>query len=189
LRPFHRLSELVAAQARQRVLAAQRVAQALGDRAHQRVARRVAERVVHQLEAVQVDAQQRELRAAARRGEDRLADAVAHQHAVGQPGEDVARGEELDARLGLLARGDVGGGAAVAARHARRVAHRHRAHRKPDRRAGRSPSGARARGTRRRRRVRREPGAPAQRREVLRAAASSSARVKPSTASTRSRDR
>ena len=73
--------ELVAAQARERVVAVQQVAQALGDRAQQRVAGAVAERVVHQLEAVEVDAQQRELRAVARRGEDRLAGAVGEQRA------------------------------------------------------------------------------------------------------------
>src|SRR3981081_3539714 len=57
----------------QRVLAAQWVLQPVGDRAQQRVARLVAERVVHQLEAVEVDAEHRELGAAGRPAEARLA--------------------------------------------------------------------------------------------------------------------
>src|SRR5882672_11361823 len=105
--------EVVAAQARERVLAPQRVLQSFGHGAQQRVARGVAERVVDQLEAVEIDREQRELRAAARRGEDRLRGALGEQRAVGEPGERIAPRELLDARLVLLARGDVGGGAAV----------------------------------------------------------------------------
>jgi hypothetical protein len=73
-------------------------------------------RLVHQLETVDVDEEQRELRAAACRLEDRLRAAVGEQHAVGQPGERVARREVLGARLGLAARRDVRRGAAVARR-------------------------------------------------------------------------
>ena len=91
-----------------------------------------AERVVHQREAVEVDAEQRKLGAAARRGEDRLARPVGEQRGVRQPCQRVARGELLDARLGVLARGDVGAGAAPAGELALGVAHRHPAHRQPD---------------------------------------------------------
>ena len=117
--------ELIAAQARQRVVAPQGAAQALGDRAQQRVAGGVAERIVDQLEAVQVEEQHREAAARARRGEDRLAGAVRKQHAVGQPGQHIARREEADAVLGLRARGDVRAGAAVAREAALGIEYRH----------------------------------------------------------------
>ena len=80
--------ELVAADARHGVAAAHRALQALRDLAQQRVARGVAEPVVHQLEVVQVDEQHAERRVAAR-ALDQLREAVGEQRAVGQPGERI----------------------------------------------------------------------------------------------------
>src|SRR5258708_27529248 len=97
--------EVGAAQARQGVLAHQAL-QPLRDCTQQRVAGAMVERVVHQLEAVEIEAQQRELRAAASGGEDRLPGAVGEQDPVRQPGEGIARREIFDARLRLLAPGD-----------------------------------------------------------------------------------
>ncbi len=93
----------------------------------------VAKRLVHQAESVEVEREQRQLGAAARRAEDRLRGALGGERAVGQAGERIAHRQVLDARLGGLARGDVGRGAAQAAETADRVSHRHGVHRLPDR--------------------------------------------------------
>jgi len=80
--------ELVAAQARGGVRAAQAAPDALGHGHQQRVAGRMAERVVDRLEAVQVDEQHRHLGAAARQG---VPEPVDEQRAVGQPRERVVQ--------------------------------------------------------------------------------------------------
>ena len=92
----------------------------------------MAERFVHQLEAVEVDREQRKLAARAGGRGDCLGGALGEERAVGEPGERVARGELLDARLGELARGDVGRHAAVAAPAALGIGERQAAHRLPD---------------------------------------------------------
>ena len=134
--PVPEQREVIAAQPRQQVLAPQRVTQPLGHRAQQRIAGGMAERFVHQLEAVQIDAQQRELRARARRAEDRLAGALAEQAPAGEAGERIAARELLDASLGVLARSDVGGGAAVAGPAPLGVVQRHAGERLPEDAAG-----------------------------------------------------
>jgi hypothetical protein len=68
-----------------------------GDLAQQRVALCVAERVVHGLEAVEVEQQQCD--ALAPRGPDHAADPVAEQQPVGQPGQRVVQGLGADGIL------------------------------------------------------------------------------------------
>ena len=63
--------------------------QAQRDLLQQLVAAGVAERVVDQLEVVEVDEQHRERRVAALRLHDHLREAVGEQRAVGQPGQRV----------------------------------------------------------------------------------------------------
>ena len=117
--------ELVAAQARHGVGGAHAGREARRDALQQLVAHLVAERVVDGLEAVQVDEHEREPGVAARRVDDRLLEAIVEQHAVGQPGEGIARGEVLGALLGLLALRDVGRGPRHAQRPPVGVALRH----------------------------------------------------------------
>src|ERR1051325_3190560 len=124
--------EIVAAEARQHVLAPRRVRQALGHRAQQRVARGMTERAVHQLEAVQIDREERQLAARARCGGNRLGGALGEQSTVAEASERIARRELLDARLGELARGDIGLHAAIAAPAPRAVGERQTAQRLPD---------------------------------------------------------
>ena len=65
------------------------------------------ERVVDQLEAVEVKEEHGRVVAVAPRLGDGLADAVVKQRSVGQAGERVVVGEEMHVLLGLLALGDV----------------------------------------------------------------------------------
>ena len=81
--------ELVAAEARERVVVAQELLQARADLAQDLVAGVVAERVVELLEAVEVDQQQRELAVARGRGGDRRVQRVDEMAAVAEPGEVV----------------------------------------------------------------------------------------------------
>ncbi len=67
----------------------------------------MAEAVVHVLQPVDVQRQQRERPPFARRGGHRLPDAVAEELAVGQPGKRVVVGELLERRLEPLAAADV----------------------------------------------------------------------------------
>ncbi len=99
--------ELVAAHARDRVALAHAHEDAARHRLQQAVAQLVAERVVDGLEAVEVEEEHGELRAVAVRLRDGLLDAVAQQHAVGQPRERVVVRHVRDALLGELALGDV----------------------------------------------------------------------------------
>ena len=94
--------EFVAAETRDRVDLAHASPQPVGHRAQERVAHRVAEGVVDFLEAVEVEAQDRE-RAAAPEMRDRLLDALAEHRPVGQSGEDVVAGHEGDAGIRLPA--------------------------------------------------------------------------------------
>ena len=94
--------ELVAAEPRGGVGAAQRVAQPLGDADEQLVAGGVAEGVVDRLEVVEVDEQHRHGLAGAAAAQQRVVDAVAEQRAVGEVGERVVEGlvRELLLQLG-----------------------------------------------------------------------------------------
>ena len=101
-------AELVAADARDEVVAAHRGAQARGDHLEQAVAHLVAERVVDLLEVVQVEEQQRRGLVVAPRVRHRLAGALGEHGAVGQAGKRIVVREELEsARIVLqLLRGE-----------------------------------------------------------------------------------
>ena len=94
--------ELVAADAGDRVARAQRLAQALGDGAQQGVARLVPEGVVDQLEAVEVDEQDRG-QLAALAPPAPVCDPVGQQRPVGQAGQRVVERLVADRLLGGLA--------------------------------------------------------------------------------------
>ena len=89
-------AELVAADARDEVVAAHRGAQARGDDLQQAIADVVAERVVHRLEVVEVDEEERRGLLVAPRVRHRLARPLGEHGAVGQPGERVVMREELE---------------------------------------------------------------------------------------------
>ena len=89
----------------------------------QLVADAVTERVVHRLEAIQVQEHHRDPRAAALGQRQRLRDAVAQQLAVGKIGEGIVVGEMVHSLLALLALGDVGEDLDVVAGPALRIAH------------------------------------------------------------------
>ena len=99
--------KLVAAEPRDRVGLADHGLEARRGLLEQRVAGGVAAHVVDLLEAIEVEAQHRDLVAVAPRPRQRLLEAVAEQHAVGQAGQRVVVGHEPDLRLGRLALGDV----------------------------------------------------------------------------------
>jgi hypothetical protein len=91
-----------------RVLRAHRRLQAGGDLEQQRVAGLVAERVVDELEAVDVEEEDRDgARAAAHAPAQREREAVAEQRAVGQPGQLVVQRAVGQVELGRPALGDV----------------------------------------------------------------------------------
>ena len=90
--------ELVAADARQRVVLAKQRRDALRDEAKQRVARAVAQRVVDHLEAVEIEEEHRELVTVAVRVGDRQVEPVQEELPVGQAGERVMIREMLDLR-------------------------------------------------------------------------------------------
>ena len=99
--------ELVAAEARDRVALADVLLDALGDLAEQLVADGVAQRVVDDLEAVEVEEEHGEpLVVAVRLGHGER-QAVAEEEPVRQVGQRIVEGEVLDLLLGPLALGDV----------------------------------------------------------------------------------
>ena len=114
LQALQRHHELVAAQPRQRVSFADTALHAVGHLLEQQVADLVAERIVDVLEAIEIDEQQRQRLPGAARCHDALLQAVVEQHAIGQFGQRIARGQVADAGLGGLAIGDVAAGAALA---------------------------------------------------------------------------
>ena len=99
--------EFVGVEPGQRILLAQRRAQALGDAAQQLVADAVAERVVDRLEIVEAEHQHGDLVGAAPRVQQDLVHVLAQQIAVRQPGQAVVLRHEGEPRLGALALGDV----------------------------------------------------------------------------------
>ena len=99
-------AELVAGQARHHA-AARGVLEPLGHLDQKLVAVRVTEDVVDLLEAVEVDAQNRELLAGAFAGLDHLGQRLEESGTVRQVGEAVVIGHVRHARLGLPAVGDV----------------------------------------------------------------------------------
>ena len=99
--------ELVAAEPRQHVALAHRGLHPRGDLAQQLVARGVAARVVHDLEAVEIQVQQRGLARRVARARDHLVEQVLERAAVEQVGEGVVPGLVLQAPRQLVGFGDV----------------------------------------------------------------------------------
>ena len=95
--------ELVAAEARDRVLGPQRGGDAVGGAAQHLVAARVAEAVVDRLEAVEVEEQHGQRGVLALQPADRVVEAVEEQHAVGQAGQRVVQRLVEQQLLGALA--------------------------------------------------------------------------------------
>jgi hypothetical protein len=100
--------ELVAAEARQHVTGTQRAGQATCDGPQDVVARTMAERVVHDLELVEVDEQHRDVAPASSTGraEDQV-EAPTEEGAVRQPGQRVVVGVMAARPLGLAQVRDV----------------------------------------------------------------------------------
>ena len=109
-RIVHRLQaddELVSSEARRRVARAQAAPEPRADLAQDRVSPRVAERVVDELELVEVHEQDGEPSRLPRRPRDRLLEPVLEECPVRQSGQRVVIREPLDLALGLEARADV----------------------------------------------------------------------------------
>ena len=101
--------ELIAAEARDQVVAAQGPAQALGDAANQLVADRVTEGVVDVLEVVEIDVEHRRGAASLPRlGDDRF-EPLTEEDAIGQSAQRIVQGEVSEP--GFTGR-DGGGGTA-----------------------------------------------------------------------------
>ena len=101
--------ELVAAEARDGVALAHVLLDPLGDLAQQLVADGMSERVVDDLEAVEVEEEHGELLVVAVGLGHRERQAVAEEEAVRQVGQRIVEGEVLDLLLGALPLGDVDG--------------------------------------------------------------------------------
>ncbi len=99
--------ELVAALARDGVHLAHARHEAARDVLQDEVAGVVAQRVVHDLEAVEVEEEHRHVALLAPRGHDRLVQAVLHEAAVGQARERIVVRHVVDGALGVQALGDV----------------------------------------------------------------------------------
>ena len=99
--------ELVAAEARHDVAAADALAQALRDDAQELVPGAMAEGVVDDLEAIEVHQQQRDLFALTLRGGERLRDVRVQEGAVRQPGQGIVQRARahLGLRVGTVERG------------------------------------------------------------------------------------
>ena len=99
--------ELVAALAGDQVRAAHPRAQPLGQLLEQQVPGRVPERVVHELEVVEVQEEHADAEVVARRARDGVLQHLFEQHAVRETGQLVVVREERDLLLGPLALRDV----------------------------------------------------------------------------------
>ena len=120
---LHDGHEFVTAQAGQRVALAQGLAQALGHGHQQLVTDGMAVPVVDVLEAVEVEVDDGQLLAAPTRLPHRLVQPVGQQDAVGQAGQRVVVGVEVQLLLVLLELGDVREQRQVLPGHALLVAH------------------------------------------------------------------
>ena len=93
--------KLVAAQPCQRIALTHAATQALGHGLQQLVAERMAVRIVHVLEVIEIEAEHRQVLAAANPGE-RLLEPSMEQHAVGQIGQRVVQRHVGDLVFGTL---------------------------------------------------------------------------------------
>ena len=105
---FEQHDEPVAALSRDGVAGAHAMAQPIGRGNQQRVADRMAARVVDPLEVVEVEEHQRAMLVVAGADGHRLLQPLEQQPAVGQVRQRVVEGQRVDALLGGLALGDVG---------------------------------------------------------------------------------
>ena len=94
--------ELVAAEARDDVACAQRTAQPVGHFEQEQIAGLVAQRIVDDLETVEVDEQHRKAAIVALRFVDRLLQQPVEGLAVRQVGQAVVRSEVFDPLVGLV---------------------------------------------------------------------------------------
>ena len=109
----HRL-ELVAPEPANLPVIAHDRRQPLGDLAKQGIADRMAERVVHVLESIEIDHEQRAALLAVGGVAERFVQRLAHHCAVGQSGQRVEPGEAGDLALRLALFGEIGADAAEA---------------------------------------------------------------------------
>ena len=93
--------EFVAAEPRHDVAGTQGAAQPVGDFHQQHVAGIVAQRIVDDLEPVEIDEQHRKLPLVAVRGLDRVVQQLVEHLPIGQIGQAVMRGEIFDPLVGL----------------------------------------------------------------------------------------
>ena len=99
--------KLVTAQARHQITGRQRLAQPMGDLNQQHVAVAMPHRVVHFLEAIQVDQHDHQL-LVFRDEIDQFAQVIVEVGSVGKSRQGVMRGHVVQPVLDLLAVGDVG---------------------------------------------------------------------------------
>ncbi len=89
----HQHHELIAADAGDRIGRAHQPGQAAGDLLQKLIAGRVSQRIVHELEAVEIANHQRERPPVAVGARHRLRQPIVEQHAIRQSGERIVRGE------------------------------------------------------------------------------------------------
>jgi hypothetical protein len=99
--------EFVSSDARHRILIADLPLQPFGTLLEEKIPDRVPERIVDDLEAVEIEEEDRDQLAAAASGGDGLHQPILEQAAVGQSGKPVVVGEKLDLLLGAFAFGDI----------------------------------------------------------------------------------
>jgi len=103
--------ELVAADARNQIVGANALPESFGHAHQYLVASGVAHRIVHGLEAIEIDVQQRELRIGAVQRVQLGREVFLQAAAVGQAGQWVMLGKIVDVSLHAGLFGDIGGGA------------------------------------------------------------------------------
>ncbi len=105
--PGQQEQEVVTAQPGHGIATAHRRDETFADRAQDVIAARQPERVVDQLEAVEIQDHDRQLLLAPARPLDRLVQTVVEQQAIGQAGQRIVVGEIADRLLGVPADRDV----------------------------------------------------------------------------------
>ena len=103
--------EFITAESRHRVADTHTGQQSRRNALQQFITDIVAERIIDGLKAVEVDEHEAQPRFLARRVGQPECQTVIEQHAIGQAGQGVTRGQKFDLLFGRLALADVGGGA------------------------------------------------------------------------------
>ena len=99
--------KLVAADTRNRIFFARKGLQSCGNFPEEQVADRVTERIVDDLETIEIEEQDRDLFLVTPGCGERAAQAIIEQAAVGQAGERIVVGQVLDLAFGSFAVGYV----------------------------------------------------------------------------------